>query len=320
LLASGWARAATEWSLTAQVAEAYFGLVAVDRQIEISETVLAGRAAAVRLRQREREAGAGNEFDLRRAEAELAETAATIASLAQQRAVLERSVTALLGRTPNEIAAGRLARGVLDESKPWAAVLPQGAAADLLAQRPDVREVEALLAAANANIEAARAAALPSLRLSGVLGSDARSIADLFSGPSIFWSLAASLTQSIFDGGKVDAQVRISRAQAEQLLARYRKSIAAAVLDVREAYVLLDLTEQAYRAEHQRVVALERARELARIGFDAGAFTYLDLLDAERNWYQSLLQQVAAHRDQRIGQVAAFKALGGGYAGAPQIL
>jgi outer membrane protein TolC len=107
LLASEWARATIEMSLTAQVAESYFGLAALDRQIEISEAVRAGRKATVLLRQREHEVGAGNEFDLRRAEAELNDTAATIASLSRSRTSLERSITALLGRTPREIAAGQ---------------------------------------------------------------------------------------------------------------------------------------------------------------------------------------------------------------------
>jgi multidrug efflux system outer membrane protein len=314
LFAAEWARAAVEWGITARLAEAYFDLVAIDRQIEISESVRASRANTLKLRQREHAAGAGNEFDLRRAEAELTSTDATLANLARQRIGYERALTVLLGRTPSEIAAGTLPRARLDESRPLATILPQGAAADLLVRRPDIQQAESQLAAANANIEAARAATLPSVKLSGTLGTDARSIGNLFSGPAMIFSLAANATQAIVDGGKARARVKEERARAEQSLANYRKVIASAVLDVREAYATLDVNQQSYFAERDRVAALARARDIARTGFDNGALNYLDLLDAERNWYQAQLDQVSAYREQLVGQVAAFKALGGGYA------
>jgi multidrug efflux system outer membrane protein len=313
LLATEWARAGLQWSLTARLAEAYFGLIAADRQIEISVAVRAGRQATLDLRQREQRAGTGNEFDVRRAEAELIAAESTLASLARQRIALEHALTGLLGRSPAEIASGALPRARLDESQAAQAQLPEGAAAQLLARRPDVRQAEAQLAAANSGIDAARAATLPALRLTGSIGSDARKIADLFSGPAFIWSIAASATQAIVDGGKNDARVRAEQARAAQALANYRKAIAAAVLDLREAYATLDVTHEAFRAEQARAAALARARELAQVGRDAGVLNNIDLLDAERNLYQAQLQQVTAYHDQRVAQVAAFKALGGGY-------
>jgi len=117
----------------------------------------------------------------------------------------------------------------------------------------------------------------------------------------------------------LQARVREGEARGDQELAAYRKTVAAAVLDLREAYSSLDIRHQALEAEHGRVAAQARARELAQLGYDSGAFSYLDLLDAERNWYQAQLDEVDAYRDQLFGQIAAFKALGGGYdtAGAP---
>jgi outer membrane protein, multidrug efflux system len=313
LLATEWARSAIEWSLTAALAEAYFGLAAVDRQIEISQTVRTLRQATVELRQKEYAVGAGNEFELRRAQAELTAVEASIASLGRSRASLERAVTALLGRTPQEIAAGRIRRNALDEARSFAALLPQGPSGELLVRRPDIRQAEAELAAANYSIESARAATLPSVVLMGSLGSDSRSVADLFSAPAAIWSIGASITKALVDGGKGEARVRQEHARAEQALAAYRKTVAGAVLDVQEAYAVLDLTQRELEAERERVAALARARELARRGYAAGALSYLDLLDAERNWYQAQLDHVAAYRDQLVGQVAAFKALGGGH-------
>jgi multidrug efflux system outer membrane protein len=314
LLATEWARTTVEWSLTSQVAEIYFDLAAVDRQIVISEAVRSGREATVKLRRRENEVGSGNEFDLRRAEAELTGTKATLAGLARQRVALEHSLSLLLGRTPAEIASRAVTRSAIDESKAISAVLPQGAAGDFLVRRPDVRQAEAQLAAANSSIEAARAATLPSLRLSGAVGSDAKHVSDLFTGPAGIWSIFASAAQPIIDGGRLKAQVREEHARGEQALSAYRKAVASAFLDLREAYEALDITEQAYQAQRARVAALSRARDLANLGYRSGAFSYLDLLDAERNWYQAQLDQVSAYRDQLTGQIAAFKALGGGYA------
>jgi multidrug efflux system outer membrane protein len=313
LLATEWARAALEWSLTASLAETYFELAAVERQVEISEAVRASRLNTVSLRKKEYGVGAGNEFDLRRAEAELAATDSTLAALGRQRAALEHALALLTGRSPQEIATGRFTPALLDEARLAQSVLPQGEAADLLVRRPDIRQAEAQLAAANASIDAARAATLPSLRLSGSIGSDAQAISNLFSGPAAIWSLGASLAQPIFDGGRLRSRVKEEEARGEQALAAYRKTVATAVADVREAYANLDLTEQAFQAERNRVVSLARAHELARRGHGAGALSYLDLLDAERNLYQAQLEQVGAYRDQLVGQVAAFKALGGGY-------
>lgn len=320
LFATEWARASFEWSLTSAVAEAYFGLAAVDRQVDISLAVRAARAATVELRKREYAVGVGNEFDLRRAEAELTSTDADLAALGRQRVALERALVLLAGRSPAQIVTLRIETARMDETRELENVLPQGSAADLLVKRPDIRQAEAQLAAANASIDAARAATLPSLRLSGSIGSDTKSVSDLFSGPAAFWSLAAGITQPIFDGGRLRARVREEQARGDQSLALYRKAVATAVADVQEAYATLDLTHQALQAERERVAALARAYDLARRGHAAGALNTIDLIDAERNFYQAQLQQVSAYRDQLVGQVSAFKALGGGYVNQGSVL
>jgi len=311
LLASEWARASTEWSLTAQVAETYFALVAVDRQIDISAAVRDSRITTLKLRQREIDAGAGNEFELRRAEAEVTSAEATLAQLNRQRVSLERALALLAGQTPETVRA--IARATLDESRLETAQLPQAGVERLLQRRPDIQQAEASLLASNADVAAARAGAYPRLSLSGAVGHDARSLSDLFSGPSLLWSLAGSVTQNLFDGGRVQSQVKAEQAREQQAQIGYRKAVAGAYFDLREAYQALDHTQQAYHAEGARVAALTRAREIALTGFGVGAISYLDVLDAERNLYQARLSRVDAHRDRLTAQVAIYKALGGGY-------
>jgi len=311
LLATDWALAATEWSLTSQVAETYFALVAVDRQADISVAVRDSRIATLKLRQREVAAGAGSEFDLRRAEAEVTSAETTLAQLNRQRVGLERALALLVGQTPE--TAQPIARATLDESQLAPALLPQAGVERLLQRRPDIQQAEATLAASNADLASARAGAYPRVAFSGVVGYDARSLSDLFSGPALLWSIAASVTQPIFDGGRIQSQIDAEQARQQQANASYRKTVAGAYFDLREAYAALDHTQQAYQSEASRVASLARARAIAVTGFGAGAISYLDVLDAERNLYQAQLSRVDAHRDRMSAQVAIYKALGGGY-------
>jgi multidrug efflux system outer membrane protein len=313
LLGQQWAQAALQWSLSAQVADTWFALRAVERQVQISLAMRASRAETLRLRRLEQSAGAGSEFDLRRAEAELASTDATLTDLQRQRQSLQSALALLAGVPAESIGALAIAAAPLDTGSDTTIVLPRGAAAELLQRRPDLRRAEAELAAAEADIHAARAATLPALQLGGAAGSDARRLSQLFDGPGFVWSVAMSATQILFDGGQSRARVRGAEAQADELLVRYRGAVAAAVVDLRDAYAELDFSEQAQKAERQRVTALERARSLAQLGVRQGALGQLDLLDAERQLFQAQLSEVDAARDRLQSQVAAFKAVGGGW-------
>ena len=270
----------------------------------------------MQLRQREVNAGAGNEFDLRRAEAEVTSAEATLAQLQRQRVSLERALALLAGQTPETARA--IARATLDESQlesRAAAASRRGATAAAPPRHPS--RPKPTCSRSNADVAAARAGAYPRLSFSGVIGHDARSLSDLFSGPSLLWSIAASATQSLFDGGRVQSQVHAEQARQQQAQVSYRKAVAGAYFDLREAYEVLDYTQQAYHAEGARVASLTRAREIALTGFGVGAISYLDVLDAERNLYQARLSRVDAHRDRLTAQVAIYKALGGGYVPTP---
>ena len=315
LAAQAWARASVEWGLSAQLAEAHFTLRGVQRQLEIAQAVRASRARTAAMRGNEHRAGAAPEFELRRAEAELAAAESTIAALQRQRLALEAALALLAGEPVESLGAAPEARSPLDPAQAFEVRLPQGDAALLLERRPDLRQAHALLEASHADIAATRAAKLPALRLSGDIGSDVREIGQLFNAAGFAWSIAASVVHSVADGGRSTARVEQSEARADAALAQYRLSVAAAFGELREAYAALDVANDALIAERRRVAALERAHRLARLGADAGALAQLDLLDAERNLFQAQLAEVDAYRDRLIGQVAAWKALGGGHAG-----
>jgi multidrug efflux system outer membrane protein len=315
LAAQGWARATIEWGLTAQLAEAHYGLRSIERQLEIADSVRAGRVQTLSLRRSEFGAGAGTEFEVQRADAEVAAAESTIAGLQRQRLALESTLSLLAGLAPGQIVSARSASVPLDPAAALELRLPQGPVSVLLAQRPDVRRAEADLAATQSDIHAARAATWPALRLSGSVGSDVRELSNLFTGPGFAWSLAAGIAQSVYDGGRNAARVEQAEARADAALAGYRKSVATALAELREAYAAFATAERALHAERQRVAALSQASRLARLGREAGALTQLDALDAERNHFQAQLAEVDAYRDRIVGQIAAYKALGGGHGG-----
>lgn len=313
LQAQAWARASVAWSLTAQVAEAHFARRALDRQLAIAQAVRLGRQREVMLRSTELQAGAGAELLLRRAQAELASADATVAALSRRSLAVHNVLALLTGVPLEELArAWRIDAQPLDPSQPFETRLPSGALAQLLVRRPDVRQAEAELLAARADVAAARAGTLPAVRLSGSVGSDVRELSSLFTGAGFAWTLASSLVQSVFDGGRSRAQVHQTEARSDAARARYQRTVAAALSDVREAYLAVDLDAQALQAEQARVASLARALALARIGQQAGVSAPLDTLDAERNHFQAQLAEVDAYRGRLLGQVAVFKALGGG--------
>lgn len=313
LAAQTWAREAVQWSLTAQLAEAHFTHRALQRQMQIAEAVRASRARSAALRRIELGAGAVSEFELRRAEAEVASAAATLAALQRRQLAITGVIALLAGDPVPTLGDIAITAQPLDPKHDFTPQLPQGELAGWLRQRPDLREAEALLAASNADTQAAHAALLPSLRLSGAVSSDVLDLTNLFNWQGFAWSIAAGLVQPIFDGGRLRARVQQAEARADAALLQYRYSVANALVEIRDAYAALDMSQRALEAERQRVAALDRATRLARLGEQVGALTQLDALDAERQQFQAQLAEVDAYRDRLVGQVAVFKALGGGH-------
>lgn len=319
LATQDWARLTIEWSLSAQVAEAHFGERALQRKREILDAVRAARQHEVTLFRRAAAAGAASELELQRAQAELSAAESAQAGLARQALALQNGLAILTGVPLADLGAlGQDSTLPLDPARDLGAPLPRGELGTLLARRPDLRRAEASLAAAQADLAQARASTLPVVRLSGQVGSDVRELSGLLHGPGFAWSLAASLLQPVFDGGRARARVEAQAAHADEASLQYRQAVATAVLDVREAYLSLQHADDALAAERQRVASLAVAERLARSGLRAGVLAQIDTLDAERQHLQAQLAEVEACRDRLLVQVQAFKALGGGH-GAPAL-
>ncbi|HZP85313.1 MAG TPA: efflux transporter outer membrane subunit [Burkholderiales bacterium] len=311
LLASRAAQDAVRLALTALVAQGYYALVGLDAQVEITQRTIATRRAALDLQRLRLQAGTVSEFDLRQTEAELAAAQALLPTLERARTQQQNALAVLLGRSPRAIVEQQIPRNAVVALPPI--VVPAGLPSDLLERRPDIQEAEQTLVGANARIGVARAAYFPSIVLTGVLGSESAALSDLFSGPAGIWQLAASVTQPIFNAGRIKSQVRAASARQRQALAQYRLAIQNAFRDVQDALAAQSAARTQFDAEAQRVSALEQALKLARLRYDNGVASLLDVLDAERNLLTAELNRVDALRAQRAAVADTVKALGGGW-------
>jgi multidrug efflux system outer membrane protein len=248
---------------------------------------------------------------VRQIEAELAAVAAQIPALERNRSQQQSVLAILLGRSPRELMDETIALGA--PAIPADPVVPAGLPSELLLRRPDLREAEQRLIAANARIGVARAAYYPSISLTGFFGGESRNLADLFIGPARIFHFAAELMQPIFGAKRIGASVDIAKAREEQTLAQYRQAIANAFRDVRDALAAQQSAREVLAAETAHVDALQKAQVLAKMRYDNGISSQLEVLDAERNLLQADLNRAEAIRAQRIAIADLFKAMGGGW-------
>ena len=314
VLATQAAKETVRIGLAAQVAQAYFTLIALDSQVEAARQSAALRERDLELQRVRHRAGLLGDYQLRQQEAEVAAARAQVPALERDRSAQELALAVLLGRSPRAILTEAVARHADTGALP-PPVVPEGLPSDLLLRRPDLYEAEQRLIAANAEIGAARAAYFPRIALTGFVGSESASLTNLFTGPARIWQFTAALTQPLFQHGRLRGEVEARRAREQQVLAQYQKAIQNAFREVRQALIAQDRAREIYDAEGQRIAALEDGLRLARIRYDNGLASQLEVLDAERNLLQARLNQIAARRDQRIAVTDVIRALGGGWSG-----
>ena len=319
LLASEAARDTVKMTLAADVVQGWFALAALDQQLADTRRSLETRSAALGLQKRRYDAGLISDFELRQLESEVAAAEAQLPGLERRRLAQHTALAVLLGRTPKEITEERGERRVEVSSNaaaalaPMAAVVPAGLPSELLLRRPDIVQSEQRMIAANARIAVARAAIFPSITLTGFLGSQSAGLADLFSGPAGIWSLAAAVAQPIFSGGRQDAGIAAAQARERQALAQYQFAVQTAFKEVRDALDGQVAARAQLEAEQRRATALRDALRIARLRFDNGMASQIDLLDAERNLLAAEVNIAEALRSQRAAVADLFKALGGGW-------
>ncbi|HXE15507.1 MAG TPA: efflux transporter outer membrane subunit [Bryobacteraceae bacterium] len=308
LLANQWAQKAVVSSLVGSVASSYFALRELDLQLQISQRTLAARQQSLELTTKLVDGGAAPVTDERQAQ-ELVETAsAAIPDIERQIQQQENAITTLLGQNPGPITRGR---ALIDQPLPD--TIPAGLPSALLERRPDIREAEQRLVAANAQIGVARAAFFPDISLTALGGIQSGSLTTLFRGSSRAWSYTGSATQPIFTAGRLKANLRFSEAQKQEMVLSYQQSIQQAFRDVSNSLIAY----QKYRVARTHVEALtaaaKDASDLSHTRYQGGATSYLEVLTSETNYYSAELNLAAARFNERLALVQVYGALGGGW-------
>jgi len=308
LLASKWARQEVVSTLVANVADAYFQLRALDLQLEISKRTLDSRQESLHLTRILANGGATSLLDVRQAEQLVFTAGAEIPALEQQVEQQENFLSILLGQNPGDIPRGQT---LTEQRQP--SQVPPGLPSSLLERRPDIRQAEEQLVAANAEIGVARAAYFPDISLSGSGGFQSSALTNLFSGPAGAWSFGASLAQPIFTGGRLRSGVRLAEAQQQTATLFYQQSIQEAFRSVSDALVAYRKTRE-FRAQQE--LLFESAKDAARLSqmrYTGGATGYLEVLTNETNAFSAELGLVQARLNELLALVQLYEALGGGW-------
>lgn len=306
LLASDWNRNLVLSTMVANVATAYFQLRELDLELEIAKRTLASRQESLQLTDTLERGGATSLLDVRQAE-QLVETAAeTIPDTERQITTFEDMLSVLTGENPHDIPRGQpLTEQPVPES------IPAGLPSELLTRRPDIREAEQQLIAANAQIGVARAQFFPSLPLTGGAGAESTSLASLFLGSA--WNFTAPITQPIFTAGRLRSGLKLAEAQRQQALLSYQQTIQQAFRQVSDA--LISYTKYRQFREHQErlTIAAQGAAGLSEVRYRGGAASYLEVLTNETNYFAAELNLARARLNERLALVQIYNALGGGW-------
>jgi multidrug efflux system outer membrane protein len=293
--------------LEGEVAQTYFLLRTAEEDGRILASNLELRRRARDLVAARTRNGLATPLDLARVETEVAFTQADLQVAGRRRAELEHALAVLVGEAPERFA---LAQGALLAPPP---PIPPGLPAELLERRPDVAEAERLLAARNAEIGVAQAAFFPAIRLTGAIGYESFELSDLLDSDSLIWSMAGSLVQPLFDGGRLRANRERAEAAYRENLALYRERLLVAFREVDDALAGRRYLSEQETLVRQGVDSAQRAEQLAQARYRAGLVTVLEVVDAQRTRLGAERQHAAVISQQMLASVALVKALGGGW-------
>lgn len=296
---------ALQLALEAEAAAGYFNLRALDQEIGIVEAGVESRKGSLQLVRDRNELGAVSSLDVSQAEALLATSEADIASLRRQRAAQEAALAALAGRAASTY---HIAPESLSGNPPS---VPAGIPAELLRARPDIRQVERQLAAANARVGVATAAFYPSVSITGSLGFRAADFENLFSSGARFWGIGPEVYVPVFQGGRNKAELARSQARYEEVLETYQQTILDALAEVETRLSATRLLNTQAGAQARAVKASAQALETAREQYKGGTANYLVVLDAERTALETERQQALLRGANFINTVNLLRALGG---------
>jgi NodT family efflux transporter outer membrane factor (OMF) lipoprotein len=306
-LASEEARHGVTISLISDVMNNYFTLREHDLELEIGQQTRVIATDNLRLINLRHDRGAANGLEVHQAEQFLYTAEAEIASVQRAIGETEDAIGLLLGNAPGDVPRGKKLEEITSAPE-----LPAGLPSSLLDRRPDIRQAEENLVAANAQIGAARALFFPQLSLTGLYGSQSRSLSDMFTGPARLANIGPSATLPIFRPA-LRSNLQLTEAQKREVLVTYQKTIYGALREVSDALVAHDRTREQRMAEEKLVAALSESVRLSNLRYQGGLDSYLQVLDAERNLFGVQLTLAQLRLLELESVVQLYRALGGGW-------
>ena len=308
LLATEWGQRAVLSSLVADVATAYFQLRALDSELEISKRTLGSRQQSLTLTQVLESHGSASGLDMSQAEQLVYTASETIPDLERQIQQQENVLSVLLGKNPESIPRGR----ALTE-QPVPQNVPAGLPSELLERRPDVRQAEEIMVAANAQIGVAKASFFPNLSLTGLGGLESNALHQFITEPSEMWYGAFSVSQPVFQGGALRSQLRLARANWQEAVFSYQQTVQNALKQVSSSLVASQKDREFREQQELLTQAAQRTDRLSEVLYRNGGASYLQVLTSETNYFSAELNLVQAQLNERLALVQLYQALGGGW-------
>lgn len=308
MLSSEWNRNAVMATLVSNVATAYFQLLELDLEMEISKRALQSRRESLRLVEIRAKGGNTSLMDVRQSEQLVYTAAAAIPDLERRIEQQENFISILVGRNPGTIVRGK---PLTDHLVP--PTIPAGLPSTLLTRRPDIQAVEGQLIAANARIGVARAAYFPQISLTATAGYESSALTDLFTGPAGFWSFGGQLLQPIFTAGRIRSNVRLTEAQEQEALLIYKSTIQQAFREAADSLIAYRKNQE-FRAQEELLTAsAQDATRLADARYRGGVTSYLEVLDSDSRYFNAEIALAQAQLNERLAIVQVYNSLGGGW-------
>jgi outer membrane protein, multidrug efflux system len=293
--------------VTSDVAQGYFQLRALDEQLEIAHRTVQSFGETLDLFQRKFQGGAASGLEVARAQAALSNVAAAIPDFERQIIAQENALNLLLGRNPGPIARGAALADQYDPPD-----VPVGLPATLLERRPDLRETEQNLIAANANVGVAKANFFPTISLTGLFGGVSPQLSELTASGKT-WSLAGNLAGPIFTAGRLKNEYRASLALRDQAKISFEKAVTQAFDEVSTSLSAHQQLARAYREQLKSVEAYRESVRLSFVRYDSGLSSYFEIVDAQIQLYPAESTSVTYDLGRKLAVVDLYRALGGGW-------
>jgi multidrug efflux system outer membrane protein len=307
LLSTEEARRTVILTLVTSVASTYIDLRDLDKQLEIAQQTAKSREESYDLFQKRFQGGVISELELNQVKSEYEQALSTIPQFEKNISRVENFLSILLGRNPGAIQRGKTIDALNSPA------VPAGLPSDILMNRPDIRQAEQNLIAANANIGVAKALYFPTISLTGFFGWASKDLSDLFDGPAKTWGWAVPATVPIFTGGALAGQVKAAEAIQQQALIGYEQSIQTAFREVDDALISQKKSREQIAAQGRQVEALRNYARIARLRYDNGYTSYIEVLDAERSLFDAELAYAQTQGVLFLSLVNLYKSMGGGW-------